>query len=390
MGRVLRSGSLVVGSLVSGFLLLHLVVLAVSDVHLNWRGSDFTVQNAGDVVISSNADGIALRRTGGQKPIILTAASRWVDAALYDRAIVRLEGGSPRPSVVLAWARVEQPGKIHSAPMRLDASGRYVLDLRTQPEWKSRVTQLGIVVLGDRADPFTLNALTLLFRDAGMARRFVHLWQGWAALEGWSLASVNFTISGRGQLPSPVMAAGIWIILSCAIYLLVAWRFRIRTSIVALTIILFAGWLLLDLRWQMDMLHQNISTWKTFRGKSTAAEKRDAEWGGSLFRAVDEAKAFMDAVPQRLIIFTDLRGAIPSYLVYHSIPHNAVVTAAPDPESFRTGDYILVVPPASSVYQPQESRLVWVYPSYGTGAVPVDLVGSRPQRFALFRVRKSD
>ncbi|MDX9767796.1 MAG: hypothetical protein RBT51_10685 [Ectothiorhodospiraceae bacterium] len=393
---------LVLASLVAGALLLHaglFVHLLTAGAARHWHGSELQAPSAGKSVgksasIDATATGLTVSRPHDTGPLILTAMKdpfrQAFDAALYDRVIVEIETAAAAPGVVLLWTRADDPKATHSQALQRDATGRFVVGLAGHPRWHQRIIGLGIALTGDLSRPVTVSGITLMPRERiGIGRMFSQVWKEWAALEGWGWHSVNFVVGGtQGPIMSPVVAVGIWVVLSIGVYLLLARRARAGVRMAAIFGIFLVGWLLLDLRWQIDLLHQNRVTWESFAGKSWE-EKRAADWDGVLFQAVEDAKRRMGPEPQRLIIFSTQEDETIGYIAYHAIPHTALATKPPeDTKGFRPGDYVLILAPAPGVdYRALDRSLIW-RGADGLNVLPADPVHFKPQTSALFRVRE--
>jgi hypothetical protein len=150
--------------------------------------------------------------------------------------------------------------------------------------------------------------------------------------------------------------------------------------------IVVAGWLLLDLRFQVNLWRQLAQTAATFAGK-TGEEKRLASDDHELYVLMKEVRAALPAPPVRIHFIADdqalrTRG---SYFLYPQNVYYSDGTRArkPVPEELRSGDYVLLFLTNDLGYDSAAQALVW---PDGRRKLAEQIL-SRPPGLVLVRVR---
>ena len=188
--------------------------------------------------------------------------------------------------------------------------------------------------------------------------------------------------SHYATLLATVAAGGFFAV---ALYWLLTRRALPRDPRIYWTIVV-AGWLLLDLRFQVNLWRQLAQTAATFAGK-TGEEKRLASDDRGLYTLMKEVSAALPAPPVRVHFIADDR-ALRTRGSYFLYPQNVYYRDANRaskqmPEELRSGDYVLLFPSSDFGYDRATQALVW----RDGQRKPAEEILSRPQGLVLLRVR---
>jgi hypothetical protein len=121
------------------------------------------------------------------------------------------------------------------------------------------------------------------------------------------------------------------------------------------------AWLIIDARWQWNLLRQVRSTHTQYAGKSWHQRHLAAE-DGPVFAFIEKVRAKLPAPPARVFMVADAhyfrdRGA------YHLYPHNVYfdpwANSMPPRSAVRPGDYLVVYQRRGVQYDPSQQRLRW-------------------------------
>jgi hypothetical protein len=297
--------------------------------------------------------------------------------------------GQGRMRFELAWLDESAPGGVRSIWLPPTAQGTQTIDLGSESAWRGTVGGLFLLMRGPVTEPLILHAVRLRPADASAGRLARQIWQEWTAFEGWRSHSINFIVGGsRAPLISPVLASAAWVALSTLLYVLWALLRRRTFHLTPFAVIFLAGWLALDLRWQVDLVRQLQITQSQFAGKDYH-EKRLASHDRDLYRFAEQVKRHLPPEPARLFLIPPSSGQEHRYtrtrLHYLLLPHNvgSLWDRPPAPENTRAGDHLLILRSHPHVnYDHQTGRLHWDR----SRDLPVDRLMAHPTG-DLYRVR---
>lgn len=197
---------------------------------------------------------------------------------------------------------------------------------------------------------FTLWVLYMQPEAFSFSQLQVRLFGDWLDFRLWNTPSINrVQVAGGEALVSPVLAVAGWVALCAALLLLLprVWKpaSGTRGFLPIAVLILASGWLLLDMRWQGDLLNRLNDTRIQFAGKD-AHERRAADFDGPLFEFMQSMKEEIGDPSARMWIFSELP-LLHFRARYHALPQPAQSTVRPltvgMARRFRTGDFIVLL-----------------------------------------------
>jgi hypothetical protein len=277
-------------------------------------------------------------------------------AADYGRVIVDAEPLPRHVEVALIWVRRDEPGHPYEQALALDHDRLVPTTLDTNPDWRGDIGFIAIGVKGVMTRPWTLKALSL--EPMGTSGVAADIARGWTTFEGWDGRSINVIFGGRGEqrvwLPPLVFAAS-------AVSALVVWglarRRGSRAGVWDLALPFLLGWLVLDVRWQGNLVEQTGVTRAEFGGR-TWEEKHLAMEDGEMFRFIQAAVAKLPAAPVRIFATSDFE-YFRRRAGYHLYPHNVLAYVWTDPSLLKPGDHVLLYQKADVHFDPGKRLLVW-------------------------------
>lgn len=277
-----------------------------------------------------------------------------------------IEGIQPGTEMLFSWITSTAPRTTRTIPITDAGSGKGEIRLDNHPYWNQIVLGTGLLVRGNLQRPLTIHRLALKPGTPTASILLRQLWAEWTAFEGWSMKSVNFIVGGtRGGLFSPVLAAAIWVCLSALLYGRLVLVRQQKWDIKPFALFLLAGWLILDVRWQVNLWRQLSITHEQFAGK-TWEEKRSVAEDGRLFQFIQEIEARLPDEPARIFLVVTQPEVTSRYVHlrtrYHLLPHNisSLLTHPPNPSYTHSGDYILFLYPIQDVkYDAERQVLRW-------------------------------
>lgn len=334
---------------ISGFLLL-LVFLAMHWTPASGRSGNIALP-AGSfkaVIGSATVNSGQLSVTGfegdtGQEQAVITAMQPF-DASDYPFVSVGFGAITQGVQAYLFWKPANVDG-FYNMPLPLESGYNRVLDMRHYPDWKGRMSEIGVAfAAGSPSAMVIFNGISL--EQDGFSAALRSLFTQWTLFRGFDQVSINrlpAAYPADALSPVPVMAtwAGCALVTVAIISLLGKGIPHATYPAVVLVV-----WVLLDLLWQRQISTQLDLERSQYQGKSMAQRHaRDAD--GPLYQYAMQLKAeSLPVAPVRLFILHN------SYdhnyqrlkMQYYLLPHNIYNFGLfPPPGSVRAGDYVLVL-----------------------------------------------
>jgi len=312
-------------------------------------GSPATVQPRvrGDVIEVAKTD---------NRPIVLNLGIRPFRTAGSDYVMVDT---SPLPvgtELALLWIRRSDPGHVQEQVLKLDRDHVVPTLLDGNPEWRGEITSVAIGIKSPSDTPVLIGEVRL--RPESPRVVLADMLRDWKYFGGWDGRSINVAFGGRDEqriyLP-PLVALAAFLV-ACTMGL-VARRRRRRAAVAWIVIPIVASWMLLDLRWQRQLILQAGETRAAFAGK-TLAERHATMENPSFFEFVEAALSQLPAKPVRIFATSDfdyfrLRAG------YYLYPHNVLAFDWADPGILRSGDYLLMFAKSDVRFDESAAMLVW-------------------------------
>ena len=379
-----------VGLLVAGIAVAVLLV-AIAHSGGNWRGGPPAIAIDGGAFLlvrgSGHRDGreFVLEATDSARVALLSARVAAFDADGHPRVDFNLHSTDALPvELVFVWRTEERPNRNFSK--RLTWTGTHIAPLELGPDdgWTGSITGVALAARGALPRPLVLESFSV--PSVSVVAVIGDIAHQWAAFIPIVAASVTLPFdderSHYATLLATVAAGGLF---AAALYWLVTRRALPRDPRIYGAIVV-AGWLILDMRFQVNLWRQLTRTAATFAGK-TGEEKRLASDDRELYMLMKEVGAALPAPPARIHFFADdqalrTRGSYFLYPqnVYHS---DGERTGKPMPEELRSGDYVLLFLTSALGYDSASQALVW----RDGRRRPAEQVLTRPPGLVLVRVR---
>lgn len=292
---------------------------------------------------------------------VVTTGPISLEAATVDVLRVHAPGLHPATGVRVFWRTSAAPEAFESLPLEMTRGGRIALGMNDVAAWSGVVTEVGLLLTGPVPEPVTVRYIEAEPLTPGSL--WPVLWTQWRSFLPWKQASVNFLNVSRGTYLSPVVAAAMWIVLVWVCYRLLAgrqlWNWRWAFSI------FLVAWILLDLRFQSDLLFKLRETRFNYAGKSVEARLASGP-DAVLYEAVRHFLDQVDTSNTRVFVLTDEPAAVRAYkrhrVHYYLLPVNAFsgMRQPPSPDQLVPGDVIFIVGPHGRVhFNNARSELVW-------------------------------
>ncbi len=355
----------------AGAYALVLVALALAHSNGNWFGTPASVTMAGarfDVVRGRGhreGNALVLESTDASRVAIISSHGMEFAAADFPRVEWAVESAElVPPTLTFLWRTRESPGRTFFKPLAwAEGSTRRVVPLRLADTegWNGTIVGIALVVRGPLALPLTIGAATVPgVSSLTAAREVLGQWTRRFAVEGGSIA-FPFDKERDDHLSlllATVVAQG----LAIAACLIVARRRRNRVDPRAIWAILIAGWLVLDVRWQINLGRQLVNTAARFAGK-TGDARHLASDDGQLFALMQRVNRALPAPSARIFLFADadtLRTRSAFFLYPHNVYYGTSRTGRiPDPEAPVRGDFVLLFPTSGMGYDREKRLLTW-------------------------------
>jgi hypothetical protein len=345
-------------------------------------GSSFQVargtghRERSSIVLEATSGGIAA----------VSAAVVPFPAARYPRVEWLLRSPRSPGEIAFAWRTREQPDRLFTKPLQWLNDAAAPLNMGDEETWRGTITGVGLVMRGSLRAPLEISSVKLPSASAGatLSETFAQ-WVAFYPLKGYAVA-FPFDAERADYLPL-VQAVAAAVVLAMAAYLLLVRRGRVGFDGRVLWAIFAGAWLLLDLRWQVNVGRQLARTAERFAGK-TAEEKALAAEDASLYEVAREIGRVLPTPPARVVLLCD-SNILALRIAYFLYPHNVYRDAGfkrdgdrnplPDPAALRKGDHVVIFYFDGLAYDAQKQELRWP----DGRALPAEALLAKPELVVL-------
>lgn len=294
---------------------------------------------------------------------VITAGEVAIEAAGHDFVWLHIQGLHPATQVRLFWRNDAEPRTFHSVPVDATVGGRAVLSPAGHEGWTGTVIELGVLVSG--SVPETLGVGSLRAGPLTARSFWPTVLTQWATFRPWRQATINhLAVVPRGLLFPIVPAVALWIVLVLLSYRLLR-RSRPRGDPGWILLVFLIGWVLLDLRWQADLMFKLDETRFVHAGK-TVDEKYLAGPDAGLYQLSMVLRESLYDPGSRVFVLSQEPKEVRRYkrrrMHYFLLPANVYSRdeLPPLPDRLRGGDLILALAPHEGLrFEPAQGELTW-------------------------------
>lgn len=303
-------------------------------------------------------------------------------AEKYPRIDWRIRTAQPPEEVAFVWRTRENPRRSYSKPLQWLAGRVVPLHLTAGDGWHGTITGVALVVRG--ALPAPLEVVSVQMPSTSAAATAKEVYAQWATHFPLTGYAITFPFDAeRAHFLSIAMATAIATGLAIVAYVLLArWRgWPVDARVLWATFA--AAWILLDVRWQLNLGREAALAVERFSGKS-ADEKALAAEDAPVFVLAQDLRRSLPLPPNRVLVLSDnaiLAVRLAHFLYPQNVSRNLsgqgagrIGVAAPDPARLRSGDYVALVLYSAIGYDAARKLLVWP----GGSTMPAELILSRP------------
>ena len=337
-------------------------------------GSSFILESAQDGLVS------------------LSAEVQPFAAEKYPRVEWDLSSVDPPSELAFAWRTRENPRRTYSKPLFWLGGRIRPLQLDQNDGWRGTITGVALVARGAMTAPLEVRALRLTSTTAGAT--LAETFEQWADRFPLKVSAVAFPFDAeRGHFMPIAKAMAIACGLAIIVYIGFA-RVRKRQVDWRVPWAIFAiGWILLDLRWQIDLGREVRDAAQRYWGRPSE-EKPLAADDAPLAALAQELRHALPPPPVRIYVLSD-NNVIATRITHRLFPYNVsrnalprdeqvehVRIGPPNRERVRSGDYLALIFFTGLRYDANTGQLVW--PDGGTRAA--EIVVAKPETL-LVRIK---
>jgi hypothetical protein len=263
----------------------------------------------------------------------------------------------------LLWYNDYQPSRMFSRSLSVEAGHLAPALVAPEPNWIGHIGGLALVLRGPFKEPITVRGVAA--RPMTAAQVVGDRVREWLAFEPWNGTSINTLTGGADaqDLPLPVLLAAVAGLAALAFAALARWKPGLFGAAQWPVIGAFfvGAWLILDARWQWNLVRQVDRTHHQYAGKSWRERHLAAE-DGPLFAFIEKVRAKLPAPPVRVFMIAEAhyfrdRGA------YHLYPYNVYFDpwqdTIPPSTAVHAGDYVVVYQRRGVEYNAAQQSLRW-------------------------------
>ena len=214
--------------------------------------------------------------------------------------------------------------------MEITVAGSHQVDLFAEPGWRGEIVEFGFLVAGDTDEVVEVGDVT--FIPDNLDTRLQIAWTAWTTFEHWSQQSINFLRGGgKGQIIALPVIITAWLLITISLFLLFS---RLGKTIASRQLLTTTGtlfliaWLLLDIRWSANNLHQIKQSFQTL-WSADDEQRAMIDLDAEIYQYIKRLKSdILDEKAARILIIGD-ETSIDYYLLrakYHLLPNSANVS----------------------------------------------------------------
>ncbi len=329
---------------------------------LRWTGEELHALGL-DAEVRGGAVWLRASETSVQG--VVTTGPVSFEAVPADVLRLHAKGLHPATGARVFWRTSAAPRAFESLAVEMTPGGRIAIGMGDVFGWSGTVTEVGLLVTGVIPEPIELRYIAVEPLTPGSL--WPVLWTQWFSFQPWRHASINFLNVSRGSYLSPVVAAALWIVIVWACYRWLpgrrswSWRWAFSVFLVA--------WVVLDLRFQADLLFKLWETRFTYAGKDVE-ERLASGPDAALYNMAQQFLDQVDTTDSRVFVVSDEPQAVRGYKRYRThyflLPANAFSMSRNPPASDRLlpGDVILVIGPHAKLrFDDRNGELAWTHQS---------------------------
>jgi len=292
---------------------------------------------------------------------VVTTGPVSFEAVPADVLRLHARGLHPATGARVFWRTSAAPQAFESLPVEMTPGGRIAIGMGDVLAWSGTVTEVGLLVTGPVPEAIEFRYIAVEPLTPGSL--WPVLWTQWFSFLPWKHASINFVNVSRGTYLSPVVAAALWIVVVWVCYRWLpgrrswSWRWAFSVFLVA--------WILLDLRFQTDLLFKLRETRFNYAGKDVEARLASGP-DAALYRIAQQFLDQVDVADNRVFIVSDEPESVRGYkrlrTHYFLLPVNAMSMRQDPPDSdwLLPGDVILVIGPHAELrFDSRNGELTW-------------------------------
>ncbi|MDQ2961917.1 MAG: hypothetical protein M3R31_01985 [Pseudomonadota bacterium] len=348
---------------------------------LRWSPAELTVTRG---TAQRTREGLAITAADAARTVVVSINTSFRSR---DYAVIAWDAvGVPADvEATLLWYNDYASARVFKRALTVEAGRIAPASVAEDRGWLGRVGGLALVLQGSFTEPIVLHGAAA--KPMGAGQVLGDRLREWFAFEPWNGTSINTLTGGADSqdMPLPVLLAAIACVAALAYAGLAWWKRDFFGPVLGISVagVFVIAWLIIDARWEWNLLRQVRSTHAQYAGKSWHDRHLAAE-DGPVFAFIHKVREQLPAPPARVFIVADAhyfrdRGA------YHLYPHNVYfdpwANSMPPPAAMRPGDYIVVYQRRGVQYDPAQRRLRWDGSGVDAELLLVD-TGA-----ALFRIR---
>jgi hypothetical protein len=285
----------------------------------------------------------------------------------YARVEWTLHTADPPDAIAFVWRTRENPRRSYSKPLSWLAGRIAPLRLDPSDGWRGTITGVALVVRGTLTAPLRVDTVHLPSGTVGGTLiESLAQWATYYPLAGYAVA-YPFDVERRHLLP---VAKALALAVAAAIvaYLVIVRLLERPLDVRVCWAIFAAAWILLDVRWQVNLVREVTASVGRFWGKS-GDERLMAAEDSALLVVAQDIRRGLPPPPVRLIVLCDnglIAIRLARFLYPHNVWHSNISQAAlqaggyvPERTSLRSGDYLALVWYSALGYDSVRRALVW-------------------------------
>ena len=365
-------------SIIAGFALSWLAMVliegGIAGPSARYDSTAFKIVTGQGLLTQSGFEVTAPAESG--QAMVVVELPKPLEAAQIPQLTFKAPGIERAAGAGMFWVTAADPTRGTPMPLTLEQVKTGEVNLEGNPNWRGEILRVGFIVQGPLGAPVVFRELGLVGIDQSLGNLVTRVARQWTHFSGWDGGAVNFYLGAERseRRLTPLVFTTLWVLFTALVYF--AWRGERRRWVIAAVVL--GGWLLLDLRWQLDLLQRH--------GQDEPDPALMADQRRQTLLSELKERQFDQRPDSRVFIIS---ADTTSYAVYRTRYHLGATNTSfgldrlPSAAERRAGDYLIVFGLRDRL---EFSRSRGVLES-STESIPVDLITNSPETGGIFRIR---
>ena len=307
----------------------------------------------------AQGDKLVITRPDSKNATIVALVTPRLSTLDYGLVTFEVDGMPDDAEVQMFWRNDLAPTRMFTRNVTVAGGRMQDAMVAGDSNWLGRINTVGLIIRGQMAQPLTIHRVVLSPATAGTV--LMERWRDWFEREAWTGISLSRVIGGRPgmNLPLSLLATLAALLAILTYWGLQRWR-KWAFSPLTIAAIVATAWLVVDLRWQWNLIANAAISIARFANKDLS-EKRLAGVDSELEKVAAEIRPLLDQNARVFVVAPDpvVAGRLAYLLLPAKVHYDIAFSALPVPDHLKSGDMVLIHRKPGVRYSPERKEFLW-------------------------------